>query len=176
MRYTVLLLMCAMVAGTMMLVMAAHAQPIDDVEDSVTTHASSEEAAVPDADAPDVVAPATAPEQGSDEDLAIQYEALLKAFNDMRTGDGGKMFLWFLLLAAGANLLISAIKRWMKLSDQGKKYLPWVAVGLGAVAGVLTYYGSGAGLLEALVLGLGPACSVLVQELIGPIHSKPATG
>lgn len=113
-----------------------------------------------------------APEPGSNEDLLAEFNEVRAAYAALKDAEGGKMVAWFLLIAAVCNLLISAIKRLMKLTSRGKKYLPWVALGLGVIAGFFSYYALGIGLLAALWYGAGPPFSVLIQELVRPIPSK----
>lgn len=116
---------------------------------------------------------AVAPETGSNKDLLQKLNEVKDKYEDLKGANGGKMLLVFLLLAAICNVLISGVKRVRKLTDKGKKYLPWVALGLGVVAGFAAYYGTGASIIEAFWYGAGPPSSVLIQELFGPIKSKP---
>ena len=111
-------------------------------------------------------------EPGSNEDLTQKLGEAKQRLEDLRGAEDGKMLLVFLLLAAICNVLLSGIKRWRKFSDKGKKYLPWVATGLGVAVGFLAYAGTGAGILEAFLYGAGPPFAVLIQELFGPIKSK----
>jgi hypothetical protein len=116
---------------------------------------------------------ADAPEPGSNADLEEKLRAAQKAYSDLSGADGGKMLFIFLLLAAACNLALSIIKRWRQLSDYGKKYLPWAALGLGIIVGFAAYAGTGAGILESAFYGAGPPLAVLLQELFHPIRSMP---
>jgi hypothetical protein len=108
-------------------------------------------------------------DDGSNEDLLAKYNAMKEAYAAAKgSGADGKTLLYFLLLAACANLLISGIKRAMQLTNKGKKYLPWIAAGLGVVAGFASYYGLGVGLLAAVIYGAGPPAAIIFQELFKP--------
>lgn len=113
-------------------------------------------------------------EPGSNADIVTRLDEAKKALERYRSAESGKTVLLFLLLAAVCNLLLSGLKRWRQLSDRGKKFLPWIALGLGVAVGFLSYAGTGAGMLESLLYGAGPPFAVLIQELVGPIKSKPA--
>jgi hypothetical protein len=83
-----------------------------------------------------------------------------------------KKFLWAALIAAIANLGLSIVKRLSKLQERGKKWLPRIAVALGAVVGVCEYYLMGGSLFTAILYGGAPLGAIVIQELMGPVKSK----
>ena len=112
------------------------------------------------------------PEPGSNTDILQRYEDVKRELDALKSADGGKMLIWFMVIAAVTNLLISVVKRFMKVTSRGKKYLPWVALGLGVVTGFFSQAALGVGILAALWYGAGPPTAVLIQELVGPIKSE----
>lgn len=116
------------------------------------------------------------PEGETDPNLAEALQEAIKRLEDLRSANGGKMLLVFLMLAAFGNLFISGIKRlvrWRagKISKRWKKWLPRIALGLGVVVGFLSYYGTDGNLIAAFLYGAGPPMAVFVQEIFGFIKS-----
>lgn len=169
----------ALVLGGLMLVAVAYAQPEEAPagEAEATPEAESAGAPTPTAvpDQPEAEEPKS--EAGSNADLLAKGKEVKGAVDELR-GDSvtPKKFLIAALFAALANLLLSVIKRWRNLSSRGKKWLPRIALGLGVVVGVATYFVPGTTLVEALLYGGGPPGAIIIQELFGPIKSKAEEG
>ena len=129
----------------------AHAQPAD-------------EGPAPEWAAESVAAPVSA-EPAPEMSLLDQLDEAKRALLEFRAQgyDWGNLGLLFALIAAITHLLLTAVKRVAKLTSRGKKFLPWVALGLGLVAAFAgSYTGS---IVTALVYGAGPVAAVIAQEL-----------
>jgi hypothetical protein len=108
--------------------------------------------------APVAVEP-VAPEATALEDAAEIKRAAL----ELRDADWQGLGLWFALLAALTHLLLTGIKKVMKLTTRGKRWLPWVALGLGVLTG---FFGAYTGnIATAIAYGAGPPLAVIAQEL-----------
>lgn len=77
-------------------------------------------------------------------------------------------------IAVLMNLLLTGVKKVMKLTDKAKKWLPFVALGLGLVIAVLQKYALGGGWVQALIYGGAGPGAVFVQELFN-LFRKPTT-
>ena len=147
--------LCAMLVGGFMAVRANAQQPADEGPTPAFMLAAD---AGPVAAVAPVVAP-VAPEATALEDAAEVKRAAL----ELREHDWKGLGLWCAMLAALAHLLLTATKRVMGLTTKGKRWLPWVALGLGVIAG-----GAGAytgNIATAIAYGAGPPLAVIAQEL-----------
>jgi hypothetical protein len=120
---------------------------------------------------------AEAPEVGSNEDLVLKlkeakarYDALKDAKED---GEHPVKYMWAFLIAAMANLILSGVKRTMKLTGKAKKILPWVAVSLSGVVTGALHFAGGMSLSSAIFFGGAVVGSIVLQELgVIPIKSS----
>ncbi|KKN38766.1 hypothetical protein LCGC14_0750290 [marine sediment metagenome] len=168
-----------LILGGLLLAVVAYAQPEAppaETPDTVTPALADAAPAQPEAEVPDkpkAEEPKTEP--GSNPDLFDKGKKVKGAVDDLRgDSDLERKFLIAALIAALANLLLSGIKRGMKLTSRGKKWLPRVALGLGVVVGVATYFIPGHSLVEALIYGGGPPGAIIIQEVFPwVIGSKP---
>ena len=163
-----------LILGGLLLAVVAYAQPEAppaETPDTVTPALADAAPAQPEAEVPDE--PKTEP--GSNADLLDKGKEVKSAVDDLRDdSDLKRKFLIAALFAAIANLLLSGVKRGMKLTSRGKKWLPRVALGLGVVVGVATYFIPGHSLVEALIYGGGPPGAIIIQEVFPwVIGSKP---
>lgn len=115
-------------------------------------------------------------EVGSNDDLVQKLKETKEAYDALKGHKDGpepRSYLIAALIAALANLLISGIKRTMKITGKAKRVLPWIAVGLGAVITTVGYFTSGIGLTMAIFYGGAAAGSIVLQELgLIPIGSS----
>jgi hypothetical protein len=123
--------------------------------------------------------PSTDPEVGSNEDLIARFNDVKKAYENLKDAkqrdDDPTKYAIALLIAAIANLLLSGIKRAMKLTGKAKKILPWAAVVASAVATGAIHFGGGMSLANSLFYGGAVLGAVVLQELgVIPIKSKDA--
>jgi hypothetical protein len=116
----------------------------------------------------------TEPEVGSNEDLLNKLKEAKQAYDELRDEQGqvSKKYLIAALIAALANLLLSVIKRVMKLTGKAKRVLPWAAMGLGLIVGVLSHYAGGTSWMDAILYGGAAPGAIIIQELLRPIKSK----
>lgn len=107
---------------------------------------------------------------GTNVDLVERGKDVVTAAKALRRKEEGAKtaLLIAALIAAICNLLLSGIKRWLRLSQRGKKWLPKIALALGVVVGGASSYALGVGALTAIIYGAGPPLAVFLQELLGP--------
>jgi hypothetical protein len=103
----------------------------------------------------------------TNEDIVKQLGEAKAALDEYRASNepGAKKLLLFALFAVVANLLINVIKRFSSLTAKGKKVLPWVAMGLGVLAGGLSLLAAGQGWINAIWYGMAPPGAILLHEL-----------
>lgn len=129
---------------------------------AASTASDAGPAAAPAADA------AATPEPGSNDDLREKLADLEKRYEAVKNAEPKKKRLPIAAFIGSITwLLISGIKRTKKMTKKGKRWLPWVALALGPIAGFFDYYALGSGFWNALITGGGPPLAVLAQELLG---------
>lgn len=106
---------------------------------------------------------------------SVTDKSLLDQLNEIRTEyaayknstPAGKDLALAGLLAVLLNLALTAVKKIMSITDKGKKWLPWVATGLGILITILDKYALGGGWVQALIYGAAGPGAVVIQELLG---------
>ena len=125
----------------------------------------------------DTAAPTTEAQPATPADAPIleQLSKVKAAYDAYKAANGrDRSALLFALLAAITWFLLRLLREGIGLAGHGKKALPWLAVGAGAIAGVLTHLAGGGGLVDSLVVALGPIVAALVHWL-QQAHAQPAT-
>ena len=107
--------------------------------------------------------PAAAAEPG----LLEKLDTIRARYEDLRDREEGRssLVLWSGLLAAVTFVLLDLVNRFRRLSDRGRAWLPYVALSLGAVAGVTGALHEGLGWADAVILGVGPTLAVVAAEI-----------
>lgn len=155
---------------------AAFAQT-EDAAPAVTLDAAAAEPAAAPEPAAEPAADEAAPEEGSNEDLVDKLKEVQAAYKDLQKAKDDDTnpikFAIAGLIAAIANLLVSGIKRAMKLTGKAKKVLPWLAMALGAVGGIAGYFAGGLSLFDSILYGGAALGAVVLQELGIGLKSQP---
>lgn len=100
-------------------------------------------------------------------DLGKQLADAKKAYDRLREDQvTPRKFLIAGFIAAAANVLLTLLKKATRMTKKGKKYLPWISLGLGLLIGVSSYYAMGTTLVDAILYGGGGPGAVIVQELL----------
>lgn len=126
----------------------------------------------PEVETPAEEAPAdeAAPETTAEEEKTVKEEVLdakdaIKAFKDADATE--KTLLFAAMMAALLNLLLTGIKRVMKLTTKGRKVLPWVALGAGLLIAIFERFVLGGSWMEAIIYGGAGPGAIIVEELMG---------
>jgi len=140
----------------------------------ISSTASAQDAGV----SVEVVHVATTATDGSNQDLVAKLAAAKTAYDELKAAKDDEQspvkFAWAGLIAAIAALLLAGVKRAMKLTGKAKKILPWVAVGLSAIAGIALHFAGGLGVFDSVMMGGAAAFSVVLHELgLIPIKGTP---
>lgn len=192
-RLLTIALVACMGAGATCFVLAwqtdAFAQPDEEVTPTPAAEPSATPATdeTPSAPAAEAAAePATeptaapAPAEDTGDALAAALEdaaAAKKALDAYRnsTEPGAKKLLLFALLAVLTKLLLSVWRLASDMSAGARRYLPWVALGVGVATGLLAKLAAGEPTIVALLYGAGPPLGVFVHALLKMWRGDPAT-
>lgn len=155
----------------------AESQPAPTVPDLDATTPSVPASATPPAvdEVPATVAIPAAP-AAPEKPITEQLAEAKAAFTKLKAASPEeKTFAVTALIAVLLNLLLTGVKKVMKLTPKGKQTLPWVALGIGVGIAVLEKYGLDGSWVTALVYGAAGPGAVFFQELLGRFNStKPA--
>lgn len=106
-------------------------------------------------------------EEAKEESLVDQAKDAKEAYDKVQTASPAeKKFAIAGLIAVILNLLLTGLKKVMKLTKSKKKWLPYVALGLGVVIAVVERYALGGGWGDAILYGGAGPGAVVVQELM----------
>lgn len=165
-------LSAALFAGT---VHAQHDPAPDSPPLTVTAEPEPAPAPSPEPVAAPAAEPATddskegdAAEEGKEKDLLDQAKDTKEAYDKVKSASPEeKKFAIAGLIAVALNLLLTGLKRGMKLTKAKKKWLPYVALGLGVVIAVVERYALSGTWFDAILYGGAGPGAVFVQELVG---------
>jgi hypothetical protein len=115
----------------------------------------------------------TAPIDPSAAANAAELERRISAIQSAAGDKTLTVMSWALLAAFVLKVIIDAINSWTDLSEKAKKVIPLVCTVLGALATVLAKFGGGMNLEHALIVGLVPLLSVVVNELHNAVKTPP---
>lgn len=99
--------------------------------------------------------------------LSDQLKDVQQAYKDLKSSSPEEKDLAIAaFIAILMNLLLTGVKRVMKLTSKGKKWLPFVALGLGLVIAIVQKFALGGGWVQALIYGGAGPGAVIVQEML----------
>lgn len=108
--------------------------------------------------------PVPAPEK----DLKEQLKEAREKYDELKDASPTEKKLAIAaFIAVLLNLLLTGLKKVMKFTKKGKKYLPWIALSLGVVIVMVEKFALGGSWVEAIIYGGAGPGAVLVQELLG---------
>jgi hypothetical protein len=149
--------------------------PVAYAQDAGAATGAIDPASATTAHAPEPTATSAAPTPAPD--LGKQLEDAKVAYDRIKADRvTSKKFLIAALIAALANILLTLLKKTARLTKQGKKYLPWAALGLGLVVGVSSYYAMGTTFVDAVLYGGGAPGAIILQELLSFMRKDAASG
>lgn len=108
------------------------------------------------------------PVDGSNDDLKMKLEEIKAAYTAYKEREGDAQSAVYLagILASIVWFLLAVAKRVSSSTDRWKKQIPYIVLGLSAVGGVLSKFAGGMPWYSAVVVGLGPALSIVIHELL----------
>ena len=157
---------------TLLFVLSSGAAVAQDVPPEPATEPAAVETAPSDSktEEPKEEAPAVsdeAKEDAKEESVLDQAKDAKEAYDKVKSAEGvEKKFAIAGLIAVLLNLLLTGLKKVMKLTKSKKKWLPYVALGLGVVIAIVERYALGGGWGDAILYGGAGPGAVVVQELM----------